>query len=306
MGWSATKRSKGRREPAENTYSQARGTGFLTGIFSGERRNGQGRGWWFFTSPCTRGMGRLCVWLSVMSGFQHLSLLSHSPWTQPHVLGPHPTWDGFCVAYRLMPALTHQEMGWLAVGLAGTSSKGCGWLVPHGPWGPVDEQRWYVFFWVWAFDCKGGWFYSAFSLVWRHLGWRRLLQPHRKSSLRESHGTKIMVNNGNEGLLKILWDADNEWARWGKKAQPLGFVSSPWDLRLFSTAAESRLSCVLYIFYIIIWMSEFLEKVGSSGHMRLNFPPGPEWMGWVAALLEDKTVPLCLSFPFSHSCYHYL
>ena len=62
----------------------------------------------------------------------------------------------------------------------------------------------------------------------------------------------------------------------GKK---ITLVSSPWDLRLFSTAAEPGLSCVLQIFYRIIQMSEFLEKIGSSGHMRLNFPHGPEWMG---------------------------
>ena len=94
------------------------------------------------------------------------------------------------------------------------------------PMGPCGWAKVTCLFWVWAFDCKGGWFYSAFSLVWRHLGWRQLLQPHRKSPLHKSHRTKIMANNGNEGLLKILWDTDNEWARWKKNHscfQPLGF-----------------------------------------------------------------------------------
>ena len=52
-----------------------------------------------------------------------------------------------------------------------------------------------------------------------------------------------MVNHGNEGLLKILWDTMSEQG--GEKSS---LVPSPWDLRLFSIAAEPRLSCVLQIF----------------------------------------------------------
>lgn len=56
-------------------------------------------------------------------------------------------------------------------------------------------------------------------------------------------------------------------------------VSSPWDLRLFSTAAEPRLVLCATDIYILIQMSEFLEKVGNSVHMRINFPQDPERMG---------------------------
>ena len=108
-------------------------------------------------------------------------------------------------------------------------------------------------FWVWAFDCKGGWLYSALSLVWRHLGWRQLLQPHRRNPLHESHRTKIMVNHGNEGLLKILWDTDNEWARWGKKLscfQPLGF-----EVVFYCSRTKTCLVCYRYLHtYPDVWI----------------------------------------------------
>lgn len=242
MGWSVTKRSKGRREPGKYIFTGPRDRDFWQVSSQGEEE-WSGQGWWF-TSPCTRMADSVFGYLSCLASSTSLLIvivLGHNPMCLGHILremgSVWPTgW--------FQPWLTRRD-GMASCGVSVGLLQRPGWLVPHGPWGPVDEQRWCVFFWVLLFDWVGVVILQCFSLVWRHLGWRRLLQPHRKSSLRESHRTKIMVNNGNEGLWRFC--GMQTMSEQGGKAQPLGFASSPWDLRLFSLLQnQDCLVCYIY------------------------------------------------------------